>query len=343
MRATLLLSQAAQMDSCGFGCDNAIVLKTPSKQYFITDGRYVIEANEALGKRAQVIKGGRSLIKTLRLWLRRLGVKRVEYDPKEWKVQAFEELKKGFEFVHFIPKSNLAQKMRLIKSNDDIKRLQNAVDLGAKAFDEFVEFIKTDGIGMSEKELHYEAMRIFTCKGQRDVSFSPIVAINANAAKPHALPTDVKLNWGDVLLLDAGVIEDGFCSDRTRTFFVDKKMDASKNQTFKNPLHQKVYDTVLKAQEAAIAISRPGIRACEVDRAARDVIEKAGFGKYFVHSTGHGVGRDIHELPVISASSKDVLEPGMVYTIEPGIYLPDEIGVRIEDMIVVESDKIRVM
>lgn len=343
MHVTLLLSHAAQMEACGFGCDNAIILQSPQKQYFITDGRYTIEAKEVIKERAEVIEGGRSLIKTARLWLRRLGAKRVNYDPKEWKVESFEALKKGFEFVQFIPKSNLSQLNRQIKSDADIKRLQNAVNLGAKAFDEFVEFIICDGVGMSEKELHFEAMRIFTCKGARDVSFSPIVAINANAAKPHALPTDLKLNWGDTLLLDAGVVEDGFCSDRTRTFCVTPQMNAGKSQSFANPLHQKVYDTVLRAQEAAIEISKPGIKACEVDLAARKVIEEAGFGEFFVHSTGHGVGRDIHELPVISKTSSVVLEPGMVYTIEPGIYLPNEIGVRIEDMIVVEESGIRVM
>jgi Xaa-Pro aminopeptidase len=343
MQATLLLSHAAQMEVCGFGCDNAIVLQTPSEQYFITDGRYVIEAKETIKDRAQVIEGGRSLIKTTRLWLRRLGIQRLSYDPKEWKVEAFEQLKKGFEFVQFIPRPNLSQLNRQIKSDDDLKRLQKAVDSGAKAFDEFVEFVKTQGVGLSEKELHFEALRFFTCKGQRDVSFSPIVAINANAAKPHALPTDLVLKWGDTLLLDAGVIEDGFCSDRTRTFCVKPQMDASKSQKFDNALYQKVYDTVLRAQEAALNISGPGVRASEVDRAAREVIKEAGFGEYFVHSTGHGVGRDIHELPVISSSSSTLLEPGMVYTIEPGIYLPSEIGVRIEDMVVVESSGIRVL
>jgi len=343
MHITLLLSHAAQMEACGFGCDNAIVLQSPKRQYFITDGRYIVEANEIIGKRAEVIQGERSLVKTLRLWLRRLRVRKVAYDPKEWKVESFEQLKRGFEFVQFTPKPNLSQLKRQIKSSEDIQRLQNAVDLGAKAFDEFVEFIKSFGIGMSEKELHFEAMRIFTCKGERDVSFSPIVAINANAAKPHALSTDTRLKWDDTLLLDAGVIEDGFCSDRTRTFCVNPNMNAGKSQTFPNPLHQKVYDTVLRAQEAAIRISAPGIEACKVDLAARKVIEEAGFGPYFVHSTGHGVGRDIHELPVISKTSSVILEHGMVYTIEPGIYLPDEIGVRIEDMVVVENSGIRIL
>jgi len=343
MQATLLLSHAAQVDTCGFGCDNAIVLQTPARQYFITDGRYIVEANEIIGERAEVIQGERSLVKTLRLWLRRLGVRKVAYDPKEWKVESFEQLKRGFEFVQFTPKPNLSQLKRQIKSSEDIQRLQNAVDLGAKAFDEFIEFVKTEGVGLSEKELHYEALRIFTNRGKREVSFSPIVAINANSAKPHALPTDTVLNYSDVLLLDAGVKEDGFCSDRTRTIFVSPQMDASKNQNFANPLHQKVYDTVLRAQEAALKISAPGVRANEVDRAAREVIQKAGFGEYFVHSTGHGVGRDIHELPVISTSSSVVLEPGMVYTIEPGIYLPGEIGVRIEDMVVVQSRGVKVL
>ena len=174
-------------------------------------------------------------------------------------------------------------------------------------------------------------------QGKLELSFSPIVAFGKNAAKPHALPTDRKLQKGELVLMDAGVKFERYCSDRTRTAFFDEQFCFKKEQNFKNAHRQKVYDTVLKAQEAALKAVRVGVLAKDIDKAARDVIENAGFGKFFVHSTGHGVGLDIHELPVISKSSKTVIEENMVFTIEPGIYLPDDFGVRIEDTIVVKN------
>ncbi|NLC28430.1 MAG: aminopeptidase P family protein [Campylobacteraceae bacterium] len=343
MHVLLFLSHAAQMETCGFGCDNAIVLKAPKKIYFITDGRYTTEAKEQVAPNVEVVDGGRSLGKTARLLLRELGASSVSYDPKEWFVADFDILTQNLKRVRFTPKPNLSQKLRTIKPSADLRLIEKAVKVGEKAFDTFVEFIKKEGIGMSEKALHHEALKHFTSSGEHEVSFSPIVAINSNAAKPHALPDETKLQLGDLLLIDAGIKLDGFCSDRTRTVCVSAQMSASKKQFFNNPKQQLVYETVLRAQEAAINIVKPGISANLVDKTARDVIEKAGFGRFFIHSTGHGVGRDIHELPAISSTCKTPLEIGMVFTIEPGIYLPNEFGVRIEDMLVVTKDGARVL
>ena len=170
--------------------------------------------------------------------------------------------------------------------------------------------------------------------GAYALSFEPIVAINENAAKPHALPTDTEVKIGSLILVDAGLKYERYCSDRTRVAEYGNNLNFDKkHQTFLSSKRQKVYDTVLKAQERAIKAAKPGVKACDIDKAAREVIEKAGYGKYFVHSTGHGVGLDIHELPVISAKSETIIEENMIFTIEPGIYLPGEFGVRIEDMV----------
>ncbi len=176
--------------------------------------------------------------------------------------------------------------------------------------------------------------------GKLNISFEPIIAINENAAKPHALPTKKKLKLNDLLLVDAGIKYKRYCSDRTCTSAVDfENFSFKREQKFKNNKHQKIYDIVLKAQLNCIEKARVGMKASEVDKLTRDVIEKSGYGKYFIHSTGHGVGLDIHEFPVINSKSDVIIKENMVFTIEPGIYLPNEFGVRIEDTIVMQNGK----
>ncbi len=165
------------------------------------------------------------------------------------------------------------------------------------------------------------------------------MAINKNAAKPHATPTSKKLSWGDLLLVDAGLKYKRYCSDRTRTVCAQEGFGFGTKQTFSKLKIQKAYDTVLKAHDNAIAKARSGMRAKEVDALTRDVITKAGFGEYYVHSTGHGVGLDIHEMPYISTKSDTLIEDGMVFTIEPGIYIPNAFGIRIEDMVAMVEGK----
>jgi Xaa-Pro aminopeptidase len=176
--------------------------------------------------------------------------------------------------------------------------------------------------------------------GKYDLSFDPIVAINANAAKPHALPTSKRLKLNNLILVDAGVKYKRYCSDRTCTSNANfEKFSFKREQKFKNKKHQKIYDLVYKAQLNAISKARVGMKASQIDNLTRSVIEKAGFGKYFVHSTGHGVGLDIHEFPNINSRSDIIIEDNMVFTIEPGIYLPKEFGVRIEDTVVMKNGK----
>jgi len=176
--------------------------------------------------------------------------------------------------------------------------------------------------------------------GKLDLSFDPIIAINENAAKPHALPTSKKLKKDDLILVDAGVKYKRYCSDRTCVTSANfEKLSFKREQKFRNKKHQKIYDLVYKAQLNAIENARVGMKACSIDALTRDVIEKAGYGKYFIHSTGHGVGLDIHEFPNINSKSDVIIEDNMVFTIEPGIYLPKEFGVRIEDTVVMKNGK----
>jgi Xaa-Pro aminopeptidase len=207
-------------------------------------------------------------------------------------------------------------------------------------FKELAKFIRKNGFNQTEQFLYFKAFEKMSQTGKLDISFEPIVAINENAAKPHALPTSKKLKLNDLLLVDAGIKYKRYCSDRTCTSAVDfENFSFKREQKFKNSKHQKIYDIVLKAQLNCIEKARVGMKASEVDKLTRDVIEKSGYGKYFIHSTGHGVGLDIHEFPVINSKSDVIIKENMVFTIEPGIYLPNEFGVRIEDTIVMQNGK----
>lgn len=332
----ILKDENAVFFECGFSCDHAVFLKLGSEAFFITDARYTTEANECIHN-ACVLEGDRrDLLKTARLLLRKSGIKTLSYNPSEWSVDDYARLSEKLR-ITFQKKPNFSQQKRIIKREAEVEILKKAALFGKDAFHRFAEFLKHDGLSMDEKMAHFEAEAIFKYRGQLELSFSPIVAFGANAAKPHALPSNKTLEKGELVLVDAGVKYARYCSDRTRTAYYDEPFHFEKEQGFSDAHRQKVYDTVRLAQEAALKAVRVGVKAKEIDKAARDVIEKAGFGSYFVHSTGHGVGLDIHELPIIGARSEIIIEENMVFTIEPGIYLPDCFGVRIEDTIVVRE------
>jgi Xaa-Pro aminopeptidase len=187
------------------------------------------------------------------------------------------------------------------------------------------------------------AKEALTGGGKYELSFDPIVAIKENASKPHALPTAKKLKKNSLLLVDAGLKYKRYCSDRTRTVSATKDFEFSHEQKFRKKKIQKAYDLVLKAHDNAIAKARSGMRAKKIDALTRDIIEKGGMGEYYVHSTGHGVGLDIHEMPYISGRSDMRVEDNMVYTIEPGIYIPNEFGIRIEDMVTMKDGRVEVL
>ena len=333
----LLKNENAVYYECGFSCDNVIFLHLGSEAFFITDGRYTTEAKENV-KNAEVIESKYDLSKTARDILRKNRVKKLLYDPLDWSVEDFYKLSSKLK-CYFKKEKNFSQKKRIIKTDEEIKLLKKAVKLGEAGFERFGRYLNDSGIGQNEKKLFFKAIEILTKQGEFSVSFDPIVAINENAAKPHALPSDKILEKADLLLFDAGVKYKRYCSDRTRMIEINGCSNFDIKQNFKDKKRQKIYDTVLKAKDEALKVVKEGAKAKDVDKAARDVIDKAGFGQYFIHSTGHGVGLDIHELPIISKRDETILKENMVFTIEPGIYLPGEFGVRIEDMVMIKNAK----
>lgn len=337
MKNFILQNENAIYYECNFSCDNVIFLKLGNDKYFITDARYTIEAKEN-AKKCEVIESS-DLIKTAIELLTKNKIKKISFDPNDFKYSTFKNLSENVK-TQFEEKPNFSKLKRAIKSDKEINILKKAAKIGRNGFKEFAKYIRKNGYHQSEQFLYFKAFEKMSQIGNFDISFEPIVAINENAAKPHALPTEKKLQLHDLLLVDAGVKYKRYCSDRTCTSHVDfENFNFKREQKFKNKKHQKIYDIVLKAQLNAIEKARVGMKAKEIDNLTRTIIEEAGYGKYFVHSTGHGVGLDIHEFPFINSKNDVIIEENMVFTIEPGIYLPNEFGVRIEDTVVMQNGK----
>lgn len=337
MKNFILQNENAVYFECKFSCDNVIFLNLEKDRFFITDSRYTTEAKE-YAKKCEVVESS-NLIETAKEILKKNKIKKINFDPNDFTYATYTKLSEDIK-TQFIEKPNFSKQKRIIKSDKEISILKKAAEAGRVGFKELAKYIRKNGFNQTEQFLFFKAFEKMTQTGKLDISFEPIVAINENAAKPHALPTSKKLKLNDLILVDAGIKYKRYCSDRTCTSVVDfEKFSFKREQKFKNEKHQKIYDIVLKAQLNAIENARTGMKASEIDKLTRDVIEKAGYGKYFIHSTGHGVGLDIHEFPFINSKSDVIIEDNMVFTIEPGIYLPNEFGVRIEDTIVMQNGK----
>lgn len=212
--------------------------------------------------------------------------------------------------------------LRLAKDEDELAAMQQAVDIAEQALESLIPRIK---IGQTEKQIAAMLAQEMTEAGSQGNAFGPIVQAGPNGASPHAVPSDRPIQAGDLMVIDFGAIVDDYPSDITRTFAVGEVA----------PELKRVYDTVKQANEAGRSTARPGASGRDIDRAARGVIEKAGYGEYFIHRTGHGLGLEVHEPPYIMEGNREPLAPGAVFTVEPGIYLPDQAGVRIEDDVVI--------
>ncbi len=291
-------------------------------------------------KNALVIES-KNLLKSLNKIIKKTSIKELYYNPQELSKFDYDTLR-SYLSVKLKKKSNFSQKKRVIKTADEIENLKKAVEIGKKSFKDLAELLQYSG-NINERKLNFLAQSVISGAGTYDLSFDPIIAVDENSAKPHAFASLKKTKKDSIILLDAGLKYNRYCSDRTRIGEFNSLINFSKQQNFKNPKVQKIYDIVLKAHDEAIKSIKVGMRARDIDKIARDIIVKAGYEKQFVHSTGHGVGLDIHELPRISKKDKTIIEEGMVFTIEPGIYLPDEFGIRIEDMVLVTQNGAEVL
>ena len=338
MNNYIVRDESAIYYEANYSSDNALFLKLGSESFLLTDSRYEIEAKESVESGVSVLIT-KNLYKLANSIIKNSKVKKIIYDPKEWNILSFRELSDNLN-INFKEIVDFSHKKRIIKNQYELELLSTSAKLGAEAFNRLAKSIK---FKKDEYSLTYRAKEALSKKGKYELSFEPIVAINENSAKPHAMPTSKRLKKGDLLLVDAGLKYKRYCSDRTRTIFAKDNFSFTINQKFNSKKIQKIYDTVLKAHDVAISKARSGLKAKKIDSFARDIISKAGFGDYFVHSTGHGVGLDIHEMPYINSKSDTIIEDGMVYTIEPGIYIPNEFGVRIEDMVAMVNGRATIL
>ena len=234
-------------------------------------------------------------------------------------------LQKAVPSAKFISGDPIIGNLRIHKEDKEVSEMHRAVKIAQDALITILPMVKA---GISEQDIAAELTIELLRKGSDpEFPFTPIIASGPNSANPHAVPTDRKLQNGDLVVIDWGARSNGYCSDLTRTFAIGEL----------SPEIRKVYETVKSANAAGRSAGRPGIQAGDVDRAARNVIEKAGYGQYFTHRTGHGLGMEDHETPYIFDGNSFPLAAGMTYTVEPGIYLPGIGGVRIEDDMVVTN------
>ncbi len=335
----ILQNENAVYYECKYSCDNCIYINIQDESFFITDARYEIDAKQNINNNSEIFITNDLISKTKEI-LEKSKIKNIFFDPNDFSHFAYNKLSDGLS-VKLEQKVNFSKEKRIIKSDDEIALIKTAMQTARQGFTKFQDFLKEQGVGKSEQYLAYKAQTYLSSHGQFDLSFDAIIAINDNSAKPHANPSATTYNEGDLLLFDGGIKYERYCSDRTVTFGnnLDKKSIYQREQKFKNKKHQKIYDIVLKAQEETISKARVGMKASAIDKIGRDIINNAGYGEYFVHSTGHGVGLDIHEYPNISAKSDVIIEQNMVFTVEPGIYLPNEFGVRIEDTLLMQTNE----
>lgn len=215
---------------------------------------------------------------------------------------------------------------RAVKDEEEIALMRRSSRINDQAMAEFKELIHE---GVTEKEAASHIMDIYLSLGAEGFSFEPIVAFGKNAADPHHMPDDTVVKEGDAVLFDVGCRYHGYCSDMTRTFFYKKGP---------SPEAEKVYNLVRKANEEAVKMLKPGIPFCDVDRRARDIITKGGYGEYFTHRLGHFIGVEDHEYGDVSPANKRLSAPGNIHSIEPGIYHPEILGCRIEDLVLITED-----
>jgi len=306
----------------GFTGSAGLVVMTRSGTAFFTDGRYTQQARTEVAGVDKIVSEGNPFLQALDA-LKRDKTRSLGLDFGHLSVASFRQIEHQLgKKVRFKDCSGMIEGLRAIKDADEISKIRSAVNLGAALFPTALKHIRP-GARESQvaAEIEYEARR----RGAEGMSFETIVAGGARSALPHGRATNQRLPKRGFVVLDFGVILTGYCSDMTRTVHVGRA-DAGA---------RRMYDAVLRAQVAAIKKVGPGVAVSAVDRAARGILDRAGFGQYFTHSTGHGVGLEIHEAPRIASGQSQKLQPGMVVTVEPGVYVPGAGGVRIEDMVLV--------
>ncbi|HLR72122.1 MAG TPA: Xaa-Pro peptidase family protein [Pseudogracilibacillus sp.] len=320
LEAILITSPINRRYMTGFTGTAGAAIITGDKARFITDFRYTKQAEEQ-AKQFDVIEHKQSIEKEIKDQLKDMNIKRLAFEKKQVTYATYELYKNTFD-VELIPTSDIIESLRMIKSPEELEIMKKAAEVADAAYKHIQSYIKP---GVKEIDVSNELEFFMRRQGATSSSFDTIVASGYRSALPHGVASTKEIQEGELVTLDYGALYEGYCSDITRTLAVGDISNELKT----------IYDTVLQAQLIGIEEIKPGLTGREADALTRDYITEKGYGKYFGHSTGHGLGMEVHEGPGLSYRSDVKLKPNMVVTVEPGIYVPDIGGCRIEDDIVI--------
>jgi Xaa-Pro aminopeptidase len=308
---------------CGFTGSAGSCLITPNDNYFITDGRYMEQSKDEVKGFERFIDYGTHVEIAEKNNLIPKGLK-LAFEGDLLTVNSYSQLTELFPDIKWESTKMILENLAAVKDESELEALRTAVEITDKVFNEVLQFFK---IGISEKEIALELAMRYRKYGEGE-AFSSIVASGPNSALPHAQPGERKLQKGDFVVVDAAAKYAGYHADITRTVIIGEATEK----------HHEIYELVKKAQQSGIDATQAGVACKAVDDATRKVIADAGYGDKFIHSTGHGIGLEIHAFPRLSQQSEEILKENNVVTIEPGVYLTGWGGVRIEDDIVVKKD-----
>ena len=313
----------------GFTGSNGLLAVTGGAAHFVTDGRYRAQADaEVEGAEVHVPEGPLADHVAAAGLLGGAGRKpagRVAVQAEHLTVAALDRYRRALPDVEFVPVEDLLSEAVAAKDEAAVEAVRRAQALTCEVFDAVLPHL---GPGVAERDIAAEIVYQHLRRGASAMSFEPIVASGPRGALPHARPSSRTISPGELVVIDMGCVLDGYCSDLTRTVAVGGEP---------HPTAREAYETVERAQHAAIAAARAGMLGGELDAVAREVIDDAGLGEWFSHSLGHGVGIDVHEWPRLSQQVEHRLPAGATVTIEPGVYLPDRFGIRIEDLVVLRE------
>lgn len=308
---------------CGYSGSNGLLIITPQRSVFLTDFRYKEAVASEVTADLTIIGAG-SLLQVAADRKHLAGRKQIGFEKEHLTVAAMESVRRLIDPKRIVPVAGLVEQLRMVKDDTELALLRNAFTISDKVFTRVLGIIKP---GITERELSAEISYLHKRYGAENDSFDVIVASGARGSLPHGTASDKPLRNREFITLDFGCLYNGYHSDMTRTVCLGSPTAEMR----------KVYRIVADAQQRGCDAVRAGIEARKVDGVSRRMIANAGYGKFFGHSLGHGVGLDIHELPRVAPKSADVLKEGNVITIEPGIYLPGRFGIRIEDTVIVRT------
>lgn len=324
IEAVLITGDVNRRYLTGFTGSSGYVVITHQKAYLLTDFRYMTQAAEQAAG-FEIVEHGASVSDSIKELLISQNVSKLGFEEDNVVFSTYRKYEQDLKPVQLVPVSGLVEGLRMYKDSVELKLMKEAADLVDRTFLHMLNVLKP---GQSERDMALELETFMRKNGASAPSFDTILASGERSALPHGVASDRILQNGDLVTMDFGALLNGYCSDITRTVAIGEPIAKLRE----------IYDIVLEAQLHTLEFLRPGMTGREADALARDVITRYGYGDQFGHSTGHGLGMEVHEAPRVSKLSDQILKPGMVVTVEPGIYIPGLGGVRIEDDVVITED-----